>query len=79
MFAARWRNRYAIAASMALVALVLLLSSQHRIRLIVGSFKAVDSMAHLGRNDEMTFMADPSIANDPGFSKAVYTLSLIHI
>jgi hypothetical protein len=75
MFAARWRNRYAMTALTALVALVVLLSSQHRLRLIVGSFKAVDSMAHIGPNDAMTFMAGPSFASRPGFSKAVSTLA----
>src|ERR1700733_8832218 len=75
MFAARWRNRFALAASITFVALVVLLSSQHRIRLIVGSYKAVDSMAILSPNDRMILMADPAASKSPGFFKAVSILA----
>jgi hypothetical protein len=75
MFSVRWRNRFAIAAVLALAALGLLLSSQHRIRLIVGSFKPVDSMAHLGPEDSFSFMVNPAIPDGPGFSAAVSALA----
>ena len=75
MFAARWRNRFALAASIALVALIFLISSQHRIRLVAGSYRSVDSMADLSPQDAMAFIVKPHAANCPGFSEAVSTLA----
>ncbi len=79
---ARWKNQSAIIATICVVGLGVLLSSQHRVRLIFGSYKEIDSVAQfdarLSEPGEMRFMPGVSIDSSVqqlGFTAAVSILS----
>lgn len=56
------------------IMLFALLASQHRVRLIAGSYRAVDSSAQLAPGDSLRFLASASPSSAPGFFDAVSTL-----
>ena len=56
------------------ILLVALVASQHRIRLIVGSYRAVDSSAGLPPGDSLRFLAPASLSNAPGFFEGISVL-----
>ena len=66
---------YAIITLVLLAGLVALVSSQHRMRLIAGSFQPVDSLAQLSPDDPMSFMAWRSDSNRMAFGDVVAELT----
>jgi hypothetical protein len=55
--------------------LLVLVSSQHRVRLIAGSYQAVDSLAQLGPDEHISFMAHNSDSSVMGFYDIVSELA----
>ncbi|HET6401636.1 MAG TPA: hypothetical protein VFH95_09580 [Candidatus Kapabacteria bacterium] len=69
-----WKKWFAGATVVLAVLLVALLCSQHRDRLIAGSYRAVDSSARLVPGDSLRFLAPASLSDGPGFFDAVSAL-----
>jgi len=57
------------------VSLLWLVSSQHRVRLIVGSFQSVDSLAQLAPDQHVSFMSSDADSNGMGFDSIVAELA----
>ena len=78
---ARWRNRLILLAATLFAGLLVLVSSQHRARLIFGSFVSIDSEAAFDadsvRFDRMRFMMEGSISHpsEKGLPQAVSILT----
>ncbi len=62
---------FALASLALLAALLVLVSSQHRARLIAGAFQPVDSLARLGPDDTMRFMFARRDAVGPEFQYVI--------
>ncbi len=57
-----------------LAALFVLASSQHRVRLIIGSFDAIDSLAQLTPSEPVTYMATHGVADSMSFNDVIAEL-----
>ncbi len=65
---------FALLSLLLFAALIVLVSSQHRLRLIIGSYKIVDSSADIAASDSFRYMADPQNKSASQFSVAVAIL-----
>src|SRR5665213_484062 len=69
-----WKKLFAGAILTCAILLVALLASQQRIRLIAGSYRALDSLGRLDSGDSLRFLTRTPLSQSPAFSKAVSTL-----
>lgn len=66
---------FALAALVVFAALMALVSSQHRVRLIVGAFQPIDSLARLGPDEPLRFMIPREGSNALNFKGVVAELA----
>ncbi len=66
---------FAVTALLLFAAMIVILSSQHRMRLIVGSYRAVDSLATLAPEQKMSYMVPQSQASTPEFNSVIDELA----
>ena len=74
MGSTRLKKLFAITFLSAAALLIALVSSQHRIRLIAGSYGFIDSSARLVSGDSLRFLAHVTRSNAPNFFVAVSAL-----
>jgi hypothetical protein len=65
---------FALLSLLLFAALMVLVSSQHRLRLIIGSYEIVDSSADIAPSDSFRYMADPQNNSASQFSIAITIL-----
>jgi len=74
MRSAPWKKRFAAVLLTVTILLVALCASQHRLRLIAGSYKKIDSSAQLIAGDSLRFLTHAPLSQARSFSEAISTL-----